>query len=84
MTYGHLTVICGPMYGGKTTELLKRVLWAKNGQGKKVLVLKPAMDTRYSSSRIVSHDGLSVECLPVSDPAEWQPLAEDVEMVFFD
>lgn len=58
MTYGTLTVICGPMYAGKTTETLKRVLWAKKGQKKRVRVLKPAFDNRYSEVEIVSHDGL--------------------------
>ena len=27
--YGHLSVVCGPMFAGKTTETLKRILWAK-------------------------------------------------------
>lgn len=58
MTYGKLTVICGPMYAGKTTETLKRVLWARNGQGKTVRVLKPKFDNRYAETEIVSHDGL--------------------------
>ena len=31
--YGHLSVVCGPMFAGKTTETLKRILWAKNGRG---------------------------------------------------
>jgi thymidine kinase len=58
-TYGKLTLCCGPMYASKTTELLKRTLWASNGQNRTVYVVKPAFDTRYSATKIVSHDGLS-------------------------
>jgi Thymidine kinase len=58
MSYGSLTLVCGPMYAGKTTEMLKRVLWARNGQGLHVRVFKPAFDNRYSETEIVSHDGL--------------------------
>lgn len=70
MAYGKLTVICGPMFAGKTTETLKRVLWAKNGQGRSVRVLKPTFDDRYAEAEIVSHDGLrtpaeSISVLPV-------------------
>jgi thymidine kinase len=56
--YGSLEVICGPMYAGKTTETLKRVLWARNGQHRDVHVFKPSFDNRYSETEIVSHDGL--------------------------
>jgi thymidine kinase len=46
------------MYAGKTTEMLKRVLWARNGMKRQVVVLKPAFDNRYAETEIVSHDGL--------------------------
>ncbi|MCI2811426.1 hypothetical protein, partial [Eoetvoesiella caeni] len=63
MTYGTLTVICGPMYAGKTTETLKRVLWARHGQNRNVAVLKPSFDDRYAETEIVSHDGLRTTAL---------------------
>lgn len=56
--YGKLTVICGPMFAGKTTESLKRILWAKNGQHRQVRVFKLSFDDRYAETEIVSHDGL--------------------------
>lgn len=59
--HGKLTLLCGPMFSGKTTELLKRLLWASNGQGKKVAAFKPAYDQRYAKMKIVSHEGLSAE-----------------------
>ena len=84
MIYGHLTVICGPMYGGKTTELLKRVLWAKNGRQRVVLVVKPEMENRYSVNHIVTHDGLSVECSPIRNWDQVSFQAKAAEIVFFD
>lgn len=82
--YGNLTFICGPMYAGKTTELLKRILWARNGCGKAVLVLKPAFDKRYSITKIVSHDGLSVESKAISSFSEVSSLIGDAEMICID
>ena len=40
MPRGLLDVYAGPMYAGKTSKLLQRVLWL-NHQSKKVLVIKP-------------------------------------------
>lgn len=81
---GHLTVICGPMFGGKTTALLQRVLWAKNGQERPVVVVKPRFDNRYSETRIVSHDGLSTPCSSISC---WEEIDSDIgpdTVVFID
>lgn len=58
-----LHVVFGPMYSGKTTELIrliKRNIVAK----KKVLVLKPDLDSRYSSEPFLNtHDGISSKCI---------------------
>lgn len=67
MAYGSLTVICGPMYAGKTTETLKRILWASNGEGRSVFVYKPSFDTRYGETEIVSHDGLKAKAINISE-----------------
>ena len=66
MSYGHLTVICGPMWAGKSTSTLKRILWAKNGENRPVHVFKPAFDTRYADAEIVSHDGLRAPAVSIS------------------
>jgi thymidine kinase len=59
---GTLDVYCGPMYAGKTSHLLKRVLWLDHQQ-KRVLVLKPAKDNRYAEEKIVTHNQLSYPCI---------------------
>jgi thymidine kinase len=72
------------MFAGKTTELLKRILWARNGESKAVLVLKTAFDNRYSESKITSHDGLSVDSMSISSFSEVENLVPDAEMVCLD
>ena len=50
---GHLETIVGAMFAGKTSELLKRILWAKH-QNKKIIVIKPSIDDRYSNEKIIT------------------------------
>jgi len=61
---GTLETIVGAMFAGKTSELLKRILWAEH-QGKKILVLKPKIDNRYAEALISTHNNLSHECYPM-------------------
>jgi len=52
---GHIQVIFGPMFSGKTTELMrrmKRYTWAN----KRCQVIKYKKDTRYDSSMASTHD----------------------------
>jgi len=58
---GKLETIVGAMFAGKTSELLKRILWAKH-QNKKIIVIKPIIDNRYSQEKIITHNDLSHEC----------------------
>lgn len=84
MAYGSLKVICGPMFGGKTTTLLRDILWARNGEEKDTLVVKPAFDNRYAETRIVTHDGLSVNCHSIKEWSTVERKADFAEIVFFD
>jgi thymidine kinase len=51
---GWIEVICGPMFSGKSEELIRRLRRALIAR-KRVQVFKPVIDTRYSVSEIVSH-----------------------------
>jgi len=62
---GLLDVYAGPMYAGKTSKLLQRVLWL-NHQKKKVLVVKPAKDNRYDEDTITTHNQLSYPCISIT------------------
>ncbi|TNV75953.1 hypothetical protein FGO68_gene12760 [Halteria grandinella] len=52
---GHIQLICGPMFAGKSTELLRRLKRYEIG-GHRILRVKFADDTRYSSDSISTHD----------------------------
>jgi thymidine kinase len=57
---GTLEVICGPMFSGKTEELIRRVTRAVIAR-RKVQVFKPRADTRYDRDAVVSHSQWRVE-----------------------
>jgi thymidine kinase len=55
-----LTVITGCMYAGKTTALIRHI--NRNTQGKQTgLIIKHALDTRYSIEYLATHDESSRE-----------------------
>lgn len=63
---GSIEVIVGPMYAGKSEELIRRVNRAKIAD-LKVLAFKPAIDNRYCVDNITSHNGKQMECIAVDD-----------------
>ena len=63
---GKLETIVGAMFAGKTSELLKRILWAKH-QSKKIIVIKPVIDNRYDQEKIITHNDLSHDCFSMND-----------------
>lgn len=79
--YGTLKIICGPMFSGKTTDLLKNILWAKNGRQRKTVVFKTSFDNRYAEQEVVSHEGLQTTALSIN---KWHDVPEGTEIVFFD
>jgi thymidine kinase len=60
-----LELIIGPMFSGKSTELIKRIRLLKI-INKKVIVIKPLIDNRYISNKITSHDFDSADCYVLS------------------
>ena len=53
------------MFAGKTTELQRRIALA-HAAGRRVLVVKPARDTRYADDAIVTHTGVRVAARAVA------------------
>ncbi|GAA5334718.1 MULTISPECIES: thymidine kinase [Thermus] len=68
---GWIEVIAGPMFSGKSEELIRRVRRALIAR-QRVLVFKPRLDDRYHASHVVSHDGERVEAIPVERAAEME------------
>lgn len=52
---GFIEVVCGPMFAGKTEELIRRIKRLEYAK-QNVLVFKPKIDTRYAIGEIVSHN----------------------------
>ena len=62
---GWIEVICGVMFSGKSEELIRRVRRALIAK-KRVQVFKSHLDERYAGIyHVSSHDGRSVEAVPV-------------------
>lgn len=57
---GWIEAICGPMFSGKSEELIRRLRRATIAR-KRVQVFKPAIDNRYSADEIVSHGDLRMK-----------------------
>jgi len=56
---GWIEVVVGPMYSGKSEELMRRLRRAEIAR-QRVQIFKPVIDQRYSTSGIVSHSGLEL------------------------
>jgi thymidine kinase len=72
---GRIEVIMGPMFAGKTTEMLRRVKMYRHA-GKRCLVLKSKVDDRHKDDngklkeRVITHDGYEMDavvCEKISD-----------------
>ncbi|MGH2447906.1 MAG: thymidine kinase [Chloroflexota bacterium] len=66
---GSLTVICGPMFSGKSRELIRLVHIAEIA-GQTTTAFKPRIDTRYSHSDVSSHDGIHRQARAVETASE--------------
>jgi thymidine kinase len=81
---GLIEVIVGPMYSGKSEELIRRVRRAKIAK-QKVQVFKHAVDNRYSKDDVVSHCGDKVDAIPVKDSTRLiECLEKDTKVVAID
>src|ERR1700736_5943981 len=66
---GWIEVVCGPMFSGKSEELIRRLRRAKIAR-KRVQVFKPALDDRYAHDEIVSHGDQRMKSEVVSNAQE--------------
>lgn len=66
---GWIEVIVGPMFSGKSEELIRRLRRAEIAR-KRVQIFKPVIDNRYSTNGIVSHSGLEIPSDSVVDADE--------------
>jgi thymidine kinase len=57
---GWIEVICGPMFSGKSEELIRRLRRAEIAR-QRVQVFKPLVDDRFAADEIVSHSAMRIE-----------------------
>lgn len=82
---GSLEVICGPMFSGKSEELIRRLRRAKIAK-QNVIAFKPLIDNRYSLDHVASHSGSTIEALPMEHGAAMRTIAlkDDISVIGID
>ena len=80
---GWIEVITGCMFSGKTEELIRRLNRARFAT-QKVVVFKPAVDTRFSKGDVVSHSELRFPCVPVDHAIDIVHAVGDAQVVGID
>lgn len=61
---GHIEMICGSMFSGKTEELIRRLRRAEIAR-QRVQVFSHGLDNRYGESKVASHNGVDWHAIPV-------------------
>lgn len=67
--HGSIEVVCGPMFSGKTEELIRRVKRAQIAK-QRVQIFKPAIDIRYGAEEVVSHSSQAIKAEPVENAVD--------------
>ena len=81
---GSIEVICGPMFAGKSEEIIRRVRRIEYAK-KKVLCFKPKIDDRYSEDEICSHNKTKKKSYAISNSSDIRKyITEDVYAVVID
>lgn len=80
---GSIEVITGPMFSGKTEELMRRISRADLAN-LNYMLFKPMFDTRYSETEIVSHNNQRMSAKPVMDAKEILGYSVDAEIIGID
>ncbi len=80
---GWLEVVCGPMFSGKSEELIRRLRRAEIA-GQRVLIVKPRIDDRYDVAHVVSHAGARMRAAAAASPQDVLRLAGGYDVVGVD
>ena len=81
---GHVELICGSMFSGKSEELIRRVRRAQIAR-QNVMVFSNQIDARYGEALVASHSGANVSARPIQRAAYiWTHWDESVNVVAVD
>ena len=78
-----LNLIIGPMYSGKTSELLNR-FERHSISGKKILIIKYKEDDRYSKTNIVTHNNRTISATITNKLINMDHLIENYDVILID
>ena len=74
---GSLSLIIGPMFAGKSTELIRQ-LERHLLIDRKVLAITHSLDARYAKDKIATHDGKNMDALVVSNLMDHEEVYENL------
>ena len=82
--HGYIEAVVGPMYSGKSEELIRRLKRAKIAK-QEVIVFKPCIDNRFSKEDVVSHSGISIRAIAINHTEEiYDNITEQTQVVGID
>ncbi|HIU71098.1 MAG TPA: thymidine kinase [Candidatus Enterosoma merdigallinarum] len=81
---GWIEIITGPMFAGKSEELIRRLRTLSYAH-KKIVSFKPAIDDRYDKTKIASHDGEMFDAYAIKSAKDIYQFVDDkTEVVAID
>lgn len=80
---GSIEVICGSMFSGKTEELIRRLKRVRIAN-LRVVAFKPAIDNRFATEKIISHDTNVVDSIPLAKANDILLHCNDAEVIGID
>ena len=83
MNYGRFNLILGPMYSGKTSELLRRLNRYKIAK-KKCLLIKFDEDNRYDDEYVCTHDQVKHKAVKCNKLEKVDNLILDYDVICID
>ncbi len=87
MKTGIIEVICGPMFSGKTSELVRQIQLSLISKIE-IVAFKPKIDNRYKSDEICTNDGYCIKSVVIEKSVEIldyiQKNEKKIEKVFID
>ena len=81
---GWIEVICGPMFAGKSEELIRRVKRMEYAH-QNYICFKPSIDNRYSESEIVSHSNRKTKSININNSSDiYKHLTDNYQSIIID
>jgi thymidine kinase len=80
---GSIEVVCGPMFCGKSEELIRRLRRSTIARYA-VVCVKPSIDDRHGVDDVISHAGSRIAARAIADPRELLELRGEADVIGID